>query len=558
MNMQKRILLIVILLIILLMGIGYASLTNNILIINGEATALGDNSNFKVYFTGEVPKTYSSESHIIVDAKPLAQSQTSTVNILGLSSKGDSAYAILEIENASADIDAESITVTTNAESNDMFEIDVIMCDIEGNAITNYAVPAGQKTYVKIFTELLKTATEDISTNINAQLTASPKDSSSGNPPDNPDVPISTDLFGEYYAKAEEKLLTMTLDEKIAQMYIIGTSSSTNYALLNQYQFGGHLYLLDSFKDTSGNVLKVNTLKNQIQESQSKSKIPLLMAIDEEGETVSRINSTIYPELKTLNIMPHAFQNSCDIYTSGGLDAIKEDTIYKSSILKYLGFNLNFAPDVDIADAGFYIYKRTLKQDAQTTSEFAKTVIKTGKNTGVSYSLKHFPGYGNSKDTHNGFSTDNRNLSEFENKDLIPFKGGIEAGAEIVMISHNIITCLDDNEPASISKAVHDYLRNNMNFTGIIITDAINMDAVAKKYSTKDSVIKAIQSGNDLICISMNEGQKDTTGGVTLTYQGIINYISEAIANEQISEDTVNTSVKRILAWKYYKGLIQD
>lgn len=557
MNMQKRILLIVILLIIVLMGIGYASLTNNILIINGEATALGDNSNFKVYFTGEVPKTYSSESHIIVEAKPLAQSQTSTVNILGLSNKGDSAYAILEIENASTDIDAESITVTTNAESDDMFEIDVIMCDIEGNEITNYAVPAGQKTYVKIFAELLKTATEDISTNINAQLTASPKDSSE-NPPDIPDVPISTDLFGEYYSKAEEKLSTMTLDEKIAQMYVIGTSSGTNYTVLNQYQFGGHLYLLSSFKDTKGNALKVNTIINQIKESQSKSKIPLLMSIDEEGETVSRINSTIYPELKTLNIMPHAFQNSCDIYTSGGLEAIKEDTIYKSSILKYLGFNLNFAPDVDIADEGFYIYKRTLKQDAQTTSEFAKTVIQTGKSTGVSYSLKHFPGYGNSKDTHNGFSTDNRSLSEFENKDLIPFKGGIEAGAEVVMVSHNIITCLDGNEPASISKEVHDYLRNNMKFTGIIITDAINMDAIAKKYSTKDSVIKAIQAGNDMICLVMDEGQKDVTGGATLTYQGVINYISEAVADNQISEDTINASVKRILAWKYYKGLIQE
>lgn len=477
---------------------------------------------------------------------------------MGLSKKGDSAYAILEIENASVDIDAESITVTTNATSNDMFNIDVIMCDAEGNAITDYAVPAGGKTYAKIFAELLKTPINDENATISATITAVPKESTEPTPPDIPDEPINTDLFGAYYAKAEEKLATMTLSEKVAQMYVIGTSSSTNYTNLNKYNFGGHLYLLDSFKTTSGGIQSVSNIKNQIATSQSASKIPLIMSIDEEGEAVSRLNSTLYNELNTLGVMNEKFKNSSDLFTSGGFEAIRNDTIYKSGVLKYLGFNVNFAPDVDIADSTAYIYKRTLKQDAQTTSEFAKTVIETGKSTGVSYSLKHFPGYGNSIDTHNGFGTDNRALSEFESKDLIPFKGGIEAGAEVVMVSHNIVTCFDENDPASISKPVHDYLRNNMGYTGIIITDAINMGAIANKYSTKDSVIKAIQAGNDMICLSMNEGQTDVTGGANLTYAGVIKYITDAVANGQISQETIDTAVTRILAWKYYKGLLTD
>ena len=124
------------------------------------------------------------------------------------------------------------------------------------------------------------------------------------------------------------------------------------------------------------------------------------------------------------------------------------------------------------------------------------------------------------------------------------------------MVSHNIITCIDSNEPASISKPIHDYLRNTMGYTGIIITDAINMDAVAKKYSTKDSVIKAVQSGNDMICLVMDEGTKDFVGGATLTYAGVIKYITDAVANGQISQETIDTAVTRILAWKYYKGLM--
>ncbi len=536
---------------ILLMGIGYASLANNILSINGQVLATAEQDNFKVYFTGEVPKTYVSGEYITIEAEPVAQSQNATVNILGLNKKGDSGYAILEIENGSNDIDAD-ITVTADIAESDMFDIDIIMCDQEGTAINDFLVASSQKTYVKIFAELLKTPTSTAKATIAAKVTAVPKDTVEETPPDiPPDIPIETDIFSSHYAKAEEKLETLTLDEKIAQIFVIGTSATTNYANLNQYQFGGHLYLLDSFKDTSGNVLKVDTIKNQIRTSQETSKIPLIMSIDEEGETVSRLNSTLVPEL---GIEP--FKNSCDLYTSGGLEAIRNDTINKSSVLRNLGFNVNFAPDVDIADEGFYIYKRTLKQDAATTSEFAKTVVETSKSTGVSYSLKHFPGYGNSRDTHDGFSTDNRSREEFEAKDLIPFKGGIEAGAEVVMVSHNIVTCFDGEEPASISKPIHDYLRNEMDYTGIIITDAINMDAVAKKYSTKDAVIKAIQAGNDMICLVMSEGTKDVLTGETLTYAGIIKYISDAIGAGQISEDTINIAVKRILAWKYYKGLM--
>lgn len=573
MNKQKKILLFVILLIIVLMGIGYASLTHNTLIISGTATASADNSNFKIHFTGEVPKTYSSKEYITVDAKPNTRSTTASVNILGLSTKDDSAYAILEIENESTDIDAESIAVTTNAKSSDLFEINVIMCDIEGNEITDCGVLAGQKTYAKIFTKLLKTVLDNEVANISATITATPKDSS--DTPVNPDPsddPISTDLFGAYYANAEEKMKTMTLDEKIAQMFVVGTDTSLdsatnlqNHKKMTTYQFGGHLFFANFFKNKTA-----NTIKEQIDSFQTASKIPLVTSIDEEGNYISRLKNT---GLFSSDI----FKDSWDLYENGGFPAIRTNTINKSRALSSLGINLNFAPVVDITDdPSFYMYRRTLKhpEDPQLTCTYAETVIKSSQDDeyDVSYTLKHFPGYGNCTDTHSDFDTNNSTLESLQNKDLLPFQAGINAGAEVIMVSHNIISCMDNNYAASISEPVHNYLRNNMGYTGIIITDAINMGAIAKVYSTKDSIIRAIQSGNDMICIQMYEGkpdkyeEKNSSGvvtfskdwGDTLTYAGIIKYVSDAVNDNKISQDTIDTAVKRIIAWKYYKGLLQD
>ena len=547
MKRENKLIITVILFAILLMGIGYASLANNILSINGEVTATANQDNFKVHFTGEVPSTYTSETYITIEATPIALSQNATVNILGLNKKGDAGYAILEVENASNDIDAE-ITVATEIADSEMFDIDVIMCDLEGTAINDFSVASGQKTYVKIFAELLKTPTEIQKATISAKITAVPKDTTQvPDIPEVPDNPVQTDIFAPYYAKAEEKLQTLTLDQKIAQLFVIGTSARTNYTTLDTYQFGGHLYLLDSFTGKS-----ISQIKEIIKTSQATSNIPLLVSIDEEGETVSRLNSTNL----SMELGIEKFKNSSTLYENGGFDAIKQDTINKSRILLSLGFNLNFAPLVDIAEPTAYIYNRTLKQNAELTSTFARTVIEASKNSGVTYSLKHYPGYGNSTDTHAGYASDSRPLEEFEAKDLLPFKAGIKSGAEMVMVTHNVVKCFDENNPASLSKNAHNYLRNNLNFTGVIITDAINMGAITSNYSTKDAIIKALSAGNDLICLVMDEGTKDPYTQESLTYAGVIKYVSDAISAGQLSEELVNNSVKRILALKYYKGLM--
>ena len=134
------------------------------------------------------------------------------------------------------------------------------------------------------------------------------------------------------------------------------------------------------------------------------------------------------------------------MYLSGSFEKIRQDTINKSLLLSELGLNLNLAPVVDVStNSGDYMYKRTLGENTELTSTYAKTVISASKGLGVSYTLKHFPGYGNNNDTHTGQVIDNRTYADIEKNDLPPFEAGINEGAEAVLVSHNTVTNIDSS-----------------------------------------------------------------------------------------------------------------
>lgn len=266
---------------------------------------------------------------------------------------------------------------------------------------------------------------------------------------------------------------------------------------------------------------------------QKSAKIPILTAVDEEGGKVVRISSNP-------NLVSEKFKSSQQLYALGGFETIKNDTINKSNLLNSLGINLNLAPVVDVStNPNDYMYERSFGQNTELTSTYAKTVINASKNLGVSYTLKHFPGYGNNDDTHNGITVDNRDYDDIVNNDLPPFKAGIDVGAEAVLVSHNIVANIDSSNPASLSTSIHNLLRNELNFTGIIITDDLAMGAIS---SINNATIKAILSGNDLI--------------ITTDYIESINEIKTAINDGTISEDLIDKLAFRVLAWKYYKGLM--
>lgn len=343
-----------------------------------------------------------------------------------------------------------------------------------------------------------------------------------------PNKYMDNGLFKNYYKKAYQKLKKMSQNEKISQILLVRYPEENQTEIIKKYQFGGYLFFAKDFKDkTKEDVIKM------IADSNKVSKIPILTAVDEEGGIVVRVS-------RNKNLRSEAFSSPSELYKSGGFEKIKEDTIEKSNLLKSLGINLNLAPVVDVSTSlSDYMYKRSLQEDAKTTAKFSSIVIETSKESGVSYTLKHFPGYGNNIDTHSGSSIDTRTKEEIENNDILPFKSGIKNKAEAILFSHNIVTSMDKNNPASLSKTLHDYLRNDLNFSGVIITDDLDMDAV-KNIENKN--VLSLLAGNDLL--------------ISTDYEESIKEIRNAIDNNTLDQETLDEHVLRVLAWKYYKKLL--
>lgn len=345
-----------------------------------------------------------------------------------------------------------------------------------------------------------------------------------------PESWIDNGIFSKYYKVSYEKLKTMTLDEKIGQLLLVRYQDDKAIDAINKYHVSGFVFYEKDFANKDE-----TQVKQMIKNVQTNSQIPLLTAVDEEGGKIVRISSN--PKL-----INEKFKASYDLYEEGGFDLIKKDTIEKSRILSNLGINLNLAPVVDVSiDANDYIYERTIRKDTNITSEYASTVIKASKNTNVSYTLKHFPGYGNNKDTHTGVSVDDKTLDDIKTYDLPPFKSGIDAQAEAVLFSHNTVNAIDRDNPTSLSLSAHNILKNDLGFTGITITDDISMQALD---SISNKTVKSLLAGNDLV--------------ITTNYEESFNEIKSAINNGTLSEVVVNKLAFRVLSWKYYKGLIND
>ena len=214
----------------------------------------------------------------------------------------------------------------------------------------------------------------------------------------------------------------------------------------------------------------------------------------------------------------------------------------KAYLLSSLGINVNLAPVCDIAlDVNSFLYSRSLGEDPETTGQFVAQSLQRMAEYGVGGVMKHFPGYGENGDTHVDVITDTRSLSQLEGWDLKPFAAGIQTGLGAVLVSHNIVTALDDQNPASLSPNVMAYLRENMGFSGVIITDDLAMGAL-KSYTPAQTAVMAVKAGVSMLCSTEYEAQ--------------ITAICEAVSAGEISEETVNDAVYRILSWKHQLGLM--
>lgn len=345
-----------------------------------------------------------------------------------------------------------------------------------------------------------------------------------------PEEWLEEGLFEDYYKQAYEKLDSLSLDEKIGQLLLVRYKEDEALDDLKEYHFGGFVFYENAFKNKTRD--DVEEMMNELQE---KANVPLLTAVDEEGGKIIRVSSNP-------NLVSEPFKSSKELYQEGGFPRIEEDTKEKSKILEKLGINLNLAPVIDVStNPTDYMYERAFGADTSLTSEYAKTVIKASKGRGVSYTLKHFPGYGSNADTHTSTVVDNRSYESILANDLPPFDAGIHAGAEAILVSHNIVSSIDNVNPASLSPSIHNILRNRLEFSGIIISDDLDMGATSNLQNT---TVRALLAGNDLI--------------ITTDYKQSISELKAALNDGTISEDLINRVSLRVLAWKYYKGLIFD
>ena len=332
--------------------------------------------------------------------------------------------------------------------------------------------------------------------------------------------------------RAEEILEGMTLSEKISQMLFVYLPEDAK-EVQKKKQYGGYLLFASSFQNSDK-----EKIKKKIKGYQKVSKINMFIGVDEEGGSVVRVS-----KYKQFRKTP--YKSPRTVYKNGGWDGIISDAKSKSKLLKSLGINTNFAPVADVAyKKGNFIYNRSFSTSAKSTSKFIRLTVKEMNEKNCVSALKHFPGYGNNGDTHTDIIVDKRSRETFETRDLKPFAAGIKAGSPMIMVSHNVVKCFDKKNTASMSKKVHKYLREDMGFDGIIITDGLAMDGVKKKYgSNAEIAVKAVKAGNDMLC---------TPYGATS-----LSAIKKAVKAGEIKESRIDESVKRILKVKLKYGIIE-
>lgn len=341
-------------------------------------------------------------------------------------------------------------------------------------------------------------------------------------------------------SKVDELISQMSLEEKIYQLFvatpeqITGVEAATKAgkatkAAIEKHPVGGLAY----FKK---NMVYPEQLSNMISDSQSYAKLGMFISVDEEGGDVARVADT----MQTYKLEPMY------TYKDQGPEKAYENAYTIASKIKEFGFNQDYAPDSDVwtNPANKVIGTRAYSDDPQQAAELVSAAVSAFRDAGVISTLKHFPGHGDTTaDTHKGSVISDKTLDQLRKTEFVPFKAGIDAGAEFVMVSHIIVPSVD-SLPASLSKnLVQNILRDELGFNGVVITDAMNMKAISAYYSSADAAVKAIQAGVDMILMPDN-------------LEEAAKAINDALYDGRITYARLNESLRRILSVKESYGII--
>jgi len=352
-------------------------------------------------------------------------------------------------------------------------------------------------------------------------------------------------------------LARMTLEEKVGQLFFTWAQGEhahdTSGAAVNQAEYGvdtpaevvqkfhlgGVLYFV--WADNTNNPTQINELSNSLQEVavNERTGIPLILTIDQETGIVNRMQSpaTEFPGNMALGATRSA-ELAEQVWTIVGeeLDAV--------------GVNLNFAPvlDVNTNPLNPVIGLRSIGEDPALVGELGTAAMQALQDTGVSATVKHFPGHGDTEDdSHFGLPLVDYDLDTLMNVHVAPFARAIDAGVDAIMTAHIVVTALDDEMPSTLSERVlTGLLREELGFDGLIVTDALNMDAVAdQELSQQEIAVRALEAGADVLLMPDE---------LPVAYQGVL----DAVETGRVSEKRINESVMRILETKYDRGLFHD
>ena len=360
--------------------------------------------------------------------------------------------------------------------------------------------------------------------------TAEPVPAATPEPTPTPD-PVKT--------KAEALLADMSLHEKVCQLFVVrpevltGLSpvtvagEATQQALEN-YPVGGLIYSVD-------NLVTQEQTREMIENTQSYSKIPLIISADEEGGNVGRL----------MYKLGTTFIHSMYSYKDEGPETAYQNALTIGTDMVSCLFNTDYAPVADVwtNPANTVIGDRAYSDDFEQAAELVASAVQGFTDAGVVCCLKHFPGHGDTDtDTHEGAAVVDKSLEELRAGELLPFISGIEAGADMVMIGHITVTALDE-VPATISEAViSGLLREELGWDGVVITDSLDMGAMAG-YDNGEVCVRFIEAGGDILL-----GVPDLAAAVSA--------VEAAVSEGRLTEQRLDESVQRILELKIEHGII--
>lgn len=322
------------------------------------------------------------------------------------------------------------------------------------------------------------------------------------------------DTKGDYY---EHKKITKTMKEN-----------------LQKYPVGGVILF-------SRNIWNRKQTKKLIRKLQKNAALPMFISVDEEGGDVARIGNN--PKMKT-----DTFPTMEEIGRTEDADYVYYMASTIARQIGELGFNVDFAPvaDVKTSEMNSEIGTRSFGGDPKKVAEFVSAYVKGLESENICSTLKHFPGQGSSSgDTHQGSVDIDSSISKLRKIDFVPFVSGIEAGADFVMVSHiSVSRVTETSEPASVSKLIMTtILREELDYSGLIVTDAFDMACITDKYSAAEAAVKSFHAGADIILMPQDLPE---------AYDAILSKVESG----KISEKRLNDTVQRILKLKFQKGIM--